>query len=127
MIATGLMFEEFFGRAARLAVPAFAFLTFYSLNVIVFAALYRIVERLSGEPQFLVDGAPGTLSFSEALYFSLISVSTVGYGDIAPSGSLVQLLASVQIVLGLLLLLFGFYEIMSYARDHLEREPRRRR
>jgi voltage-gated potassium channel len=127
MIATGLMFEEFFVRAGRLAVPAFAFLTFYSLNVIVFAALYRIVERISGTPQFLVANEPATITFSEALYFSLISVATVGYGDITPLGGLVRALASVQIIIGVLLLLFGFYEIMSYARDHLEHEHKRRR
>ena len=64
-----------------------AFLIFYSLHVIVFAALYRIVEGVLGEPQFLVAGDPDTITFSEVLYFSLISASTVGYGDITPVGT----------------------------------------
>ena len=63
-----------------------AFLIFYSLHVIVFAALYRIVEGVLGEFQLLVAGDPDTITFSEVLYFSLISARTVGYCDITPMG-----------------------------------------
>jgi len=63
-----------------------AFLIFYSLHVIVFAALYRIVEGVLGEFQLLVAGDPDTTTFSEVLYFSLISARTVGYCDITPMG-----------------------------------------
>src|SRR6185437_10100289 len=37
---TGLLFDEFFRRISGLVIPAFAFLTFYSLLVILFASLY---------------------------------------------------------------------------------------
>jgi hypothetical protein len=39
----------------------------------------------------------------------------------------VRALASVEIIIGALLLLFRFYKIMSYARYHLQHEHKRRR
>jgi voltage-gated potassium channel len=121
LIDTGLIFEAFFERAAMLSVPTFAFLTFYSLNVIVFAAIYRIADRLADTPNFMVHNKLAEISFVDALYFSLITVSTVGYGDVTPASDSIRVIASVQIIIGVLLLLFGFYEIMRYSREHLDR------
>lgn len=84
MLDTGILFEEFFQRVPELLVPAFAFLTFYSMLVIVFACVYRIAGRFSSEPQFLILGRTTELSFPNALYFSLITVSTVGFGTFVP-------------------------------------------
>jgi voltage-gated potassium channel len=119
LIDAGLLFEEFFSRSSRMLIPVFAFLTFYSLIVVIFAAVYRMLDRLTSMPQFLVGGAPRELSFSDALYFSLVTLATVGYGDIVPASNLVRLLAGVEVVCGLVLLLFGFNEIIAHARrDH---------
>lgn len=113
------VFEAMYARLDRLAVPVLAFLTSYSLLVVVFASLYRIAELSLGAPQFLVRGHLANISFADALYFSVITIATVGYGDITPAGPLVRGLASIEVVLGLLLLLFGFSEIMR-TRDHKE-------
>ena len=113
---TGLLFDEFFRRSAALIVPAFAFLSFYSLLVIVFAALYTVLDRVTGGGNFRVDGAVRAITFPEMLYFSLMTSSTVGYGDIAPATSGIRLMAAAEIVSGILLLLFGFNEIFSFAR-----------
>lgn len=124
LIDTGLLFEAFFERIARFVVPAFAFFTFYTLTVIVFAAVYRIADFLTPGPDFLLHEQARTISFSEALYFSIVTLSTVGYGDIAPASNLVRVIVSVQIICGVLLLFFGFNEIMSYAREQ-DRRGRR--
>ncbi len=52
------------------------------------------------------------LSFSDALHFSVVTVSSVGYGDIQPVDDGIRVLASIQMLFAQLLLLFGFYEIM---------------
>lgn len=117
LIETGLLFEEFFGRMARLVVPTFAFLTFYSVSVIAFATLYRIVDRMSLAPNFSIGGAPRAITFPESLYFSIVTMATVGYGDIVPVSDAARALAAVQVVLGVLLLLVGFSEIFSYTRE----------
>jgi voltage-gated potassium channel len=124
LLDSGLLFEEFFQRAAQLLVPAFAFLTFYSMLVIVFACIYRIADRFTEMPQFMVNAVPETITFSQALYFSVITVSTVGYGDVVPRTDPVRVIVAIQIVLGVLLLLFGFTEIFAYARERLRERQR---
>lgn len=122
LLETGLLFEDFFRRIAGLAIPSFAFFTFYSLIVIVFAAVYRIIDRYAAGTHFLFSGEPRDLSFTECLYFSVITLSTVGYGDLVPLSPLVRLIVGVQIICGVMLLLFGFSEIISYSREHRRRQ-----
>ena len=119
LLDSGLLFEEFFQRVGQLMVPAFAFLTFYSMLVIVFACVYRILDRFTEAPQFLVNTVPETITFSQALYFSIITVSTVGYGDVVPRTDPVRVIVAIEIIFGVILLLFGFTEIFAYARERL--------
>ena len=115
LLDIGLLFEEFFARIAGLIVPAFAFLTCYSLLVILFASVYSIMDHVTAGRNFRIEGAIRAISFPESLYFSLTTLSTVGYGDIAPASNAVRLIAGGEIVCGILLLLFGFNEIFSFA------------
>ena len=116
LIDTGLLFDQFFVRMLHLFAPAFAFFTLYSFNVIVFAMIYRILDRFSDTPMFLIEGEQQTISFVDSLYFSLITVSTVGYGDITPASDAIRVVTAVEVMIGILLFLFGFYEIMRYSR-----------
>ena len=124
LLDSGLVFEQFFARIGRVFIPAFAFLTFYTLIVIVFACLYRLIDLYVPGAHFNFNGTPHEINFSESLYFSIVSLSTLGYGDIAPVGALVRALIALEIVAGVLLLLFGFSEIMRYSleRDAAERD-----
>ncbi len=122
-----LVFETVAARVDRLVMPIVAFLTFYSLLVVVFACFYRIAEMTVGGPMFLVHDHAQELSFSEALYFSVTTLATVGYGDITPVGPSVRALATVQVVSGLLLLLFGFSEIMRSGGPDTEHRRHLRR
>ncbi len=118
LVDTGLLFEEFLSRVSRLTIPAFAFLTFYALLVIVFGALYSIISQHSIEPHFRVGNITRPLSFLEAMYFSIVTISTVGYGDIVPASNPVRVLASLEVVCGVMLLLFGVSELLEYTREH---------
>jgi voltage-gated potassium channel len=126
LVDAGLLFEEFFFRIQRLAIPAFAFLTFYSVLIILFAAIYHILSRYTADAHFYVGGAPHALSFSESIYFSVVSISTLGYGDIVPHSSLARLLASAEVICGFMLLLFGVSELLEYTREHRGRRGSRR-
>jgi voltage-gated potassium channel len=66
------------------------------------------------------------ISFLESLYFSIITLSTVGYGDLVPASALVRAIAALQIVIGVWLIIFGFSEVLRYARERDWREERRR-
>ncbi len=125
LIEVGLLFQDFSERMETLAVPAFAFLTFYSLIVIVFASIYVIVDKAIPGAQFRIDGIERPIVFLESLYFSVITLSTVGYGDITPLAYSVRVVASIQILCGVLLLLFGFAEIRRYGVELAERRHKR--
>ena len=118
VVETSELFEGFNRRLSRLIAPIFAFFTVYSLIVIVFAGLYRVVDRYGPGEHFRVEGAVRDITFPESIYFSLVTLSTVGYGDIVPLSNLVRGLVLVEIVMGVLLLMFGVSELMSHSRAH---------
>jgi hypothetical protein len=99
-------------RLQFLAVPVATYVSLFALLSVGFACFYRIAAGLSREPVFVLMGEPGRLSFPDALHFSIVTLSTVGYGDIQPADDGIRLLAAIQMILGQLLLLFGFAEIM---------------
>ncbi|MBR0680704.1 hypothetical protein GXW74_09405 [Roseomonas eburnea] len=111
-----LITEELAGRVSRMLVPVVAFLAMYAMLVIVFACLYRIAQGLSMHALFHGPQGPLPLPFPDALYFSLVTQATVGYGDVTPHDDGIRLLASLQVILGQVLLLFGFAEIMRTRR-----------
>ncbi|MBI1216560.1 MAG: hypothetical protein GC185_12180, partial [Alphaproteobacteria bacterium] len=114
MVDTGVLFGDFFASNARLIKPAFAFFTFYSLNIIVFAAIYRIIEHLSSVHHFLIRGVARDLTFVESMYFSMVTVSTLGYGDIVPVTNAIRFLVGVQSFFGMMLFLFGVHAFLGY-------------
>ena len=120
LIDVATVFESVAERAHQMVMPVFAFLTYYALVILVFTCLYRVAEMALGGGQFRVHAEIRALPFTEALYFSVITMATVGYGDIVPDGALVRALAAVEMVCGVLLLLFGFSEIMR-ARETVRR------
>lgn len=124
LVDAALLFEEFFRRMSRLAIPAFAFLTFYALLVIAFASVYSILAQYSPDPHFRVSGILRKIGFSEAVHFSIVTISTVGYGDIVPVSNLARALASLQVICGVMLLLFGVSELLEYTREHRHDRPR---
>ncbi len=118
LVEAGFLFDEFFTRISRLVMPAFAFLTFYSLLVVAFATFYSIMSQHSSVFHFRVGGTGRIIGFPEAIHFSITTLSTVGYGDIVPASNLARIVASLEVVCGVLLLLFGVSELLEYSREH---------
>ncbi len=125
LIDTGILFEDFSDNAKRLIKPAFAFFTWYSLLVIVFACLYTIIDRYSALSQFTIGGETRDITFAEALYVSVVTLSTVGYGDIVPHTPAVRMLVAAEIFVGILLILFGVQAVLAAAsKNRDESRPR---
>ena len=124
MIDIAMVFEGVAARLDRLVRPMMAFVTFYSLLVVVFACLYRIADLTARTPQFALHGSPARISFVDSLYYSVATITTLGFGDIAPTSFLVRALTGMEVVTGVLMLLFGFSEIMRSAGS--DREARLR-
>ncbi|MBI5804380.1 two pore domain potassium channel family protein [Candidatus Pacearchaeota archaeon] len=65
--------------------------------ILLFAGIY-----FENNDDFIYNGGKTELSFEDSLYFSAISFTTVGYGEIAPTG-INKLIASVQAITGMVL------------------------
>jgi voltage-gated potassium channel len=124
MVDIAQVFETVTARLDRLVMPMMAFLTFYALLVVVFGCLYRIADLVSPVPPFALHGQPSRISFVDAQYYSVASITTLGFGDIVPTAMLARALTGVEVVSGVLMLLFGFSEIMrSAGPDSRSRRP----
>jgi voltage-gated potassium channel len=126
MIDIAMIFESVAARLDRLVMPLMAFLTFYALLVVVFGCLYRIADLTTPTPQFTLHAEPARISFVDSLYYSVATITTLGFGDIAPTSLLVRALTGLEVVSGVVMLLFGFSEIMRNAGPDAERRLRNR-
>jgi len=96
------------------------------ISVVVFAGFYRLCGHFGEGP---VD-ASGPVSFWNCLYFSVVTFTSLGYGDILPKG-ISKALASLEVILGLAYLGVFIAKLSSskqsyhlaqlYARDAQER------
>jgi len=88
-------FRRFFGIFRRLA----SVLIFHIAVNITFACLYQIISILD-ENAF--NTSPN--NFLDALYFSTVTITTLGYGDILPNAGYVKILVILETMLGIILL-----------------------
>lgn len=75
----------------------------------VSAVIERLARQMPDQPGSAADSSESTddeWTFFDFLYFSVITQTTVGYGDILPNKTEVRLVVMLQIILGLLLLGF---------------------
>ena len=112
MIDVAMVFEAVAARLDQLVRPLMAFLTFYGLLVVIFACLYRIADLTAATAQFTLHAEPARIRFVDSLYYSVATITTLGFGDIVPASLLVRALTAIEVVSGVLMLLFGFSEIM---------------
>lgn len=78
--------------------------------ILGFAFVYLVIS--TGEPSAFT--AP--LNRVSAVYFTVIILSTVGFGDITPTGSLGQIIVTVQMLAGLTLLATTVRLVLGLAR-----------
>ena len=118
LMECGLIFRSFLKNALRLARPAFALLTCYSLITIVFGCIYTIYDHNAAASHFLTNGASRNLTFPDGLYLSVSTLTTVGFGDITATTPLARLIVSSEVLCGILLLLFGVEAMLDRNRSN---------
>jgi hypothetical protein len=69
----------------------------YVLLGLLFAFLYLAVSEFRNEPFFV---QPGEHVQSEYLYYSFVTLTTLGFGDLSPSVGLPQALTAIEALLG---------------------------
>lgn len=105
------------------AVLLLAAVCVYLLLGGMFVALYGVTEALA--PGSLVDGShpSAPVTWQRLIYFSYVTLATLGYGDILPVSPWTRSLATLQTVMGTLFLavviarLVGLYSSSEHAAD----------
>lgn len=82
------------------------------LLTLVFAVIYSCMSTLAPIHSFQENGTPGQISFMDALYFSVTTETTLGYGDISPLGW-ARAVACTQVILGLVIAGLAISKITS--------------
>jgi len=80
----------------------FAAASVYLLMALVWSSVYIALEALNpGSFNLKTIGGPGDMTkAAQLMYFSLISLTTVGYGDITPASPQASMLAALEGVIG---------------------------
>ncbi|WP_425385624.1 potassium channel family protein [Streptomyces marokkonensis] len=93
-----------------------------SLSILVFASAYQALAQDPGQ----LDGITTRL---DALYFTLVTLATIGYGDITPHGQAARLVAILQILYSFVFLTAAATALTQSFRATLRRRdaPRRPR
>ncbi|MDH3226448.1 MAG: potassium channel family protein [Thermoleophilia bacterium] len=84
-------------RRAVTLQTVFGVISIYLLIGIFFAAVYGGVANL-GDEAFFTDGTDGDSQI--LMYFSFVTLTTLGYGDFAPALALGRTLATVEALIG---------------------------
>ena len=70
-------------------------------KIIVFLFTVMVVVTVVGSLMFLIEGPDsGFTNIPVAMYWAIVTLTTVGYGDISPATTFGRLLASVLMILG---------------------------
>lgn len=93
----------------------FGVLCLYILIGMFFAGVYGSIDRLGQD--FFANGATATVS--HCLYFSFITLTTVGYGDYTAAGNLGHTLSATEALIGQIYLV----TVVSVIVSNLRRRP----
>lgn len=92
-----LKLVKFMGEASQLQSALKA----SRAKIAVFIYVVLILSVIMGTLMYLVEGdKAGFTSIPRSIYWTIVTLTTVGYGDIAPQTNLGQLLATVIMILG---------------------------
>jgi hypothetical protein len=104
----------------KLSPTLVAFAAGYVAIVIVFSTFYAFVWRVGKEDSF--GGLTDSPTMPTFMYFSLVTVTTIGYGDIVPKSALARSLAGLQSItaLGWTLVVFPVLSLRFAEASHAD-------
>jgi hypothetical protein len=92
----------------------------YLLIGMTFAATYITIAVVSGEPFFVQTDQAQPVDFT---YFSLVTLATVGYGDLTAANPMPRMLAAIEGLTGQLYLVTVVAVAVSRVRTRRDRSP----
>jgi hypothetical protein len=101
----------------EMVVPTIAFVMGYLLIVFLFANFYWFMW-LRNAASF--NHVPPSASLGSFLYFSLVTMATVGYGDITPNSTLARTVVGIEILVGLGWVTLVFAAVIAYLQPRFK-------
>jgi voltage-gated potassium channel Kch len=86
--------------------------TSYGTTIYVFSVIFVLVSNYDAQAF-----TPTIESLSTAAYFSIVTIATVGYGDIQPVSGWARFMASAEILIGVAYTVFFFSVIAGFLRE----------
>ncbi|ODS39868.1 hypothetical protein BEH94_00100 [Candidatus Altiarchaeales archaeon WOR_SM1_SCG] len=87
----------------------FKFIIMYLFVIFLFGVLYYITYNINPTS----FSSSSELSFYDFFYFSVVTITTLGYGDISPESGLTQTLVIIEVLTNIFFLLVYFQYIIS--------------
>jgi hypothetical protein len=78
----------------------------FCMSIFFFAFLYKYFGKFNSDRKNHIT-KEGKITFFHAFYFSLVTQSTVGFGDIAPKDHTTKIICMSQLVLTIIVLVIG--------------------
>lgn len=111
MVLVVVQLLRFILRTPRVSTEVLcAGISAYLLMGILWAFAYFLVDRLSPDSFLFSVGTGHKMAGMEAIYFSFVTLSTIGYGDIIPTSHMSRMLAILEAMTGM------FYVTVLIAR-----------
>ena len=88
----------------------------YLVTCLSFAVIYALIFDRDAHAFNLPASTPG-LSLGGAIYFSVITITTTGYGDISPASGLARAAVCWEVLVGLMYQVFVFSLVASLIRS----------
>jgi hypothetical protein len=100
----GVMLRGIYSRPVVTAESVSASLTVYLLLGTIWANAYALVEYLQADSFYGLSGEGIAVARRELFYYSFVTLTTLGYGDIGPTGEVARSLVISEAVVGQLYL-----------------------
>ena len=84
----------------------------YGMTIYIFSIIFLLISKYDTHAF-----APAIESLGTAAYFSIVTIATVGYGDILPKSEWARLMASAEILIGVAYTVFFFSVIAGFLRE----------
>lgn len=96
-------------------------------KILVFFACMLIITTIFGCLMYVIEGpGNGFSSIPKSIYWAIITITTVGYGDVVPQTALGQALASVSMLVGYAIIAVPTGVITAELAQEISRERNRR-